>query len=123
MAEGLRPEDMAQMQAMAQAMAEQVMERGAAAARCGAMPSRAAEIRQRPPEESAPVLGWDDFLTYALDWRQDQHLAAVGPTGQGKVNDDPRAGRRQPQRTWPTWRPSRGTGRWRPTLPRAGMSG
>ena len=48
------------------------------------MASRAAEIRARPPEESAPELGWDDFLTYALDWRQDQHLAAVGPTGQGK---------------------------------------
>jgi hypothetical protein len=48
------------------------------------MASRAFEIRQRPPEESAPVLEWDDFLTYALDWRQDQHLAAVGPTGQGK---------------------------------------
>ena len=48
------------------------------------MASRALEIRQRPPEESAPVLEWDDFLTYALDWRQDQHLAAVGPTGQGK---------------------------------------
>jgi len=32
----------------------------------------------------APVLGWDDFNTYALDWRQDQHVAAIGPTGQGK---------------------------------------
>ena len=48
------------------------------------MATRAFEIRQRPPDESAPVLEWDDFLTYALDWRQDQHLAAVGPTGQGK---------------------------------------
>ena len=48
------------------------------------MASRAAEIRARPPEDSAPELGWDDFLTFALDWRQDQHLAAVGPTGQGK---------------------------------------
>ena len=48
------------------------------------MATRAYEIRQRPPDESAPVLEWDDFLTYALDWRQDQHLAAVGPTGQGK---------------------------------------
>lgn len=48
------------------------------------MATRAFEIRQRPPDESAPVLEWDDFLTYALDWKQDQHLAAVGPTGQGK---------------------------------------
>jgi len=45
---------------------------------------RAASIRERPPDDSAPVLTWDDFNTYALDWRQDQHLAAVGPTGQGK---------------------------------------
>ena len=48
------------------------------------MAGRAAEIRARPPEDSAPELAWDDFNTYALDWRQDQHLAAVGPTGQGK---------------------------------------
>jgi hypothetical protein len=32
----------------------------------------------------APVLDWDDFNTYALDWRQDQHVGAIGPTGQGK---------------------------------------
>lgn len=48
------------------------------------MASRSAEIRARPPDDSAPELDWDDFLTYALEWRQDQHLAAVGPTGQGK---------------------------------------
>jgi hypothetical protein len=46
--------------------------------------SRAAEIRARPPDDTAPELGWDDFNTYALEWKQDQHLAAVGPTGQGK---------------------------------------
>jgi hypothetical protein len=41
-------------------------------------------IREAPPDDAAPVVGWDDFLSYVLDWRQDQHLAAVGPTGQGK---------------------------------------
>ena len=45
---------------------------------------RAAAIRERPPDESAPVVEWDDFNSYVLDWRQDQHLAAIGPTGQGK---------------------------------------
>lgn len=45
---------------------------------------RAAAIRERPPDDSAPVVDWDDFNTYVLEWRQDQHLAAVGPTGQGK---------------------------------------
>ncbi len=46
--------------------------------------SRSEIIRQQPPDESAPAVEWDDFLTYVLDWRQDQHLAAIGPTGQGK---------------------------------------
>jgi hypothetical protein len=46
--------------------------------------SRSDYIRQAPPDDSAPVVEWDDFNTYVLDWRQDQHLAAVGPTGQGK---------------------------------------
>jgi len=46
--------------------------------------SRSDIIRQAPPDEMAPVVEWDDFLTYVLDWRQDQHLAAIGPTGQGK---------------------------------------
>lgn len=48
------------------------------------MATRAQEIRAAPPDDTAPVLSWDDLNTYALDWRQDQHLAAVGPTGQGK---------------------------------------
>lgn len=47
------------------------------------MPNFAA-IRERPPDDTAPVVPFDDFLTYVLDWRQDQHLAAIGPTGQGK---------------------------------------
>jgi len=46
--------------------------------------SRGQALRELPPDELAPVVGWDDYLTYVLDWRQDQHLAAIGPTGQGK---------------------------------------
>lgn len=41
-------------------------------------------IRDVPPDDMAPVVSWDDYLTYVLDWRQDQHLGAIGPTGQGK---------------------------------------
>lgn len=46
--------------------------------------NRSDVVRQQPPDEMAPVVGWDDFNGYVLDWRQDQHLAAIGPTGQGK---------------------------------------
>lgn len=46
--------------------------------------SRSDYIRQLPPDDSAPVLDFDDLCTYVVDWRQDQHLAAIGPTGQGK---------------------------------------
>jgi hypothetical protein len=46
--------------------------------------SRSDYIRQAPPDDTAPVVEWDDFLTYVLEWQQDQHLAAIGPTGQGK---------------------------------------
>jgi len=48
------------------------------------MPSAFSAIREQPPDDTAPVLEWDDFLTYVLKWQQDQHLAAIGPTGQGK---------------------------------------
>lgn len=48
------------------------------------MPSRGALIREVPPDDMAPVVDWDDFNTYVLKWEQDQHLAAIGPTGQGK---------------------------------------
>ena len=50
------------------------------------MASRAAEIRARPPDDSAPELSWDDFLTYVFDWKQNQHVGLVGPTEQGKTN-------------------------------------
>ena len=43
-------------------------------------------IRQAPPDDTAPMLEWDDFMTYVLNWRQNQHLGLVGPTEQGKTN-------------------------------------
>lgn len=46
---------------------------------------RSAAIRDRPPDDTAPVVEWDDFLTYCCDWRQDEHFALIGPTGQGKT--------------------------------------
>ena len=43
-------------------------------------------IRELPPDDMAPIIPWDDFLTYVFDWRQNQHLGAIGPTEQGKTN-------------------------------------
>lgn len=40
--------------------------------------------REVPPDTMAPVVDWDDFLTYAFDWRQGQHVAEIGPTESGK---------------------------------------
>jgi hypothetical protein len=44
-----------------------------------------------PPDEMAPVIEWDDFMTYVigssdpkLRWAQDQHMALIGPTESGK---------------------------------------
>lgn len=39
-----------------------------------------------PPDRMAPILPFDDFMTYEFDWRQNQHLGVVGPTEQGKTN-------------------------------------
>lgn len=38
-----------------------------------------------PPDHMAPVVGWDEFEE-ELDWRQNQHIGMIGPTGQGKTN-------------------------------------
>ena len=43
-------------------------------------------LRDLAPDDMAPVLEWDDFLTYVFDWRQNQHVGLVGPTEQGKTN-------------------------------------
>lgn len=41
-------------------------------------------LRDLPPDDMAPVITWDDFLTYVFDWRQDQHVGMIGPTESGK---------------------------------------
>ena len=50
------------------------------------MASRAAEIRARPPDDTAEDISWDDFRTYVWDWKQNQHVGLIGPTEQGKTN-------------------------------------
>jgi hypothetical protein len=49
------------------------------------------ELRELPPDDMAPVLEWDDFMTYVLGssdpqlrWQQDQHFGLIGPTDSGK---------------------------------------
>jgi hypothetical protein len=42
--------------------------------------------REMPPDSMAPVIEFDDFMTYVFDWRQNQHVGVVGPTEQGKTN-------------------------------------
>lgn len=37
-----------------------------------------------PPDTMAPVVGWDDFMKYVFDWKQNQHVALIGPTDSGK---------------------------------------
>lgn len=46
---------------------------------------------EAPPDELAPVIEWDDFMTYllgssdpALRWAQNQHVGMIGPTDSGK---------------------------------------
>jgi hypothetical protein len=39
-----------------------------------------------PPDDMAPVLDFGVFYDRVFDWRQDQHVAIVGPTEQGKSN-------------------------------------
>jgi hypothetical protein len=49
------------------------------------------ELRDLPPDDMAPVIEWDDFMTYVLGssdpklrWGQNQHMGLVGPTDAGK---------------------------------------
>lgn len=41
-------------------------------------------LREAPPDDLAPVVPWDDFMTYVFDWRQSQHVGLIGPTESGK---------------------------------------
>lgn len=43
-------------------------------------------VRELPPDAAAPVIPFEDFLTYVFDWKQNQHVGLVGPTEQGKTN-------------------------------------
>jgi hypothetical protein len=43
-------------------------------------------LRDLAPDDMAPELEWDDFLTYVFEWKQNQHVGLVGPTEQGKTN-------------------------------------
>lgn len=43
-----------------------------------------AALRELPPDEMAPVLPWDDFMTYVFEYNQDEHVGAIGPTESGK---------------------------------------
>lgn len=37
-------------------------------------------------DELAPVVEWGYFLNYVFDWKQDEHVGLIGPTGMGKSN-------------------------------------
>lgn len=51
------------------------------------MPPRSRyDRRELPPDDMAPIVGWDQFMTEVFDWRQNQHVGVVGPTEQGKTN-------------------------------------
>ncbi|HZR54591.1 MAG TPA: hypothetical protein VFB06_34460 [Streptosporangiaceae bacterium] len=47
-------------------------------------PHRRMAYRDLPPDDMAPVIGWDDFLTDVFRWRQNQHIGLIGPTESGK---------------------------------------
>lgn len=40
--------------------------------------------RELPPDSMAPVIEWDDFMSYVFDWKQGQHVGLIGPTESGK---------------------------------------
>lgn len=37
-------------------------------------------------DQIAPVLDWEVFCNYVFDWKQDEHVGLIGPTGTGKSN-------------------------------------
>lgn len=58
--------------------------------RDGLNPSRnsalAESVRMAQISVKAPRIPWDEFITDIFDWRQGEHVALIGPTGQGKTN-------------------------------------
>jgi hypothetical protein len=42
--------------------------------------------REQAPDEMAPLVEWDYFMSHIFDWRQNQHVGVIGPTEQGKTN-------------------------------------
>lgn len=40
---------------------------------------------RQPPYVPSPRVSWDEFVANHFDWRQGQHVTAVGPTGSGKT--------------------------------------
>lgn len=47
--------------------------------------NRTAESRWARLSADAPRIPWDVFITRELQWRQGEHFALIGPTGQGKT--------------------------------------
>jgi hypothetical protein len=43
-------------------------------------------IPEAPPDSYAPVVDFSWFMSYVFDWKQNQHIAVIGPTEQGKSN-------------------------------------
>ncbi len=41
-------------------------------------------LRDLPPDDLAPVIPYEDYMTYIFDWKQGQHVGLVGPTEAGK---------------------------------------
>lgn len=48
--------------------------------------SQFGSLRDTPPDSLAPIVQWDDFMSYVFDWKQNQHVGIIGPTEQGKTN-------------------------------------
>lgn len=47
-------------------------------------PHRSMGYRELPPDDMAPVVSWDDFMTYVFRWQQGEHVGLIGPTESGK---------------------------------------
>lgn len=46
----------------------------------------AESVRMARMSTEAPRIPWDEFLTDFFKWQQGEHVALIGPTGQGKTN-------------------------------------